>query len=278
MQDLHRLIDRVCDLVSLPDVYMRLKRVLADPDVDLASVAGVLEIDPAVTARLLRVANSPLFGLTCTVDTVSRAVMLLGLQRVHDLVLSTTIATMFKGMRYEAINVYDYWKQSVFRANVARALAQDCGISPPDRVFVLGLLSDIGHLVLYEQLARQMQAVYLHAEEQELPLDEAERHLLGFDYAEVGAALVRRWQMPEIFNKVIGAQISPRADAPYLLETCVIHIANHAAGAEPFDPMACRAALAPVAMETIEPTTLQLTVAREEAAVMVAETLALIYS
>lgn len=276
--DLNRLIDRVCDLVSLPDVYMRLRRALADPKSDLGSVAAILETDPAVAARLLRVANSPLFGFAAKVDSVSRAVTLLGTQRVHDLVLSTTIATMFKGLNYDATNVYQFWKTSVLRASAAKILAQEAGIkSSSDRLFLLGLLSDIGHLVLYEHEARQMQAVYTHSSDKQIPLYQAERDLLGFDYAAVGSQLAERWKMPELFVGVIGEHVTPDQDSSYALETCIVHTA-WAIAVEPFEAEACYASLSPVVLDTLEPTSEQLAALREAAEGMVGETLSLIYS
>ncbi len=278
MLDLNRLIDRVCELVSLPDVYMRLRRALADPTTDLATVATILETDPAVAARLLRVANSPLFGFVAAVDSVARAVTLLGTQRVHDLVLSTTIATMFKGLSYDATNVYSFWKKSVLRANAAKILAREFGIHQSERLFLLGLLSDIGHLVLFEQESRQMQAVFVYSVDRGISLAAAERDLLGFDYATVGSALADRWKMPTLFVNVIAEHLTPNAQSPCFTEASVVHVAMWIAVEGEFDEQACLASLHSAALQVIDPAPGQLIAVREEAVELVADTLSMIYS
>ncbi|MDX2481745.1 MAG: HDOD domain-containing protein, partial [Desulfuromusa sp.] len=88
-------------LFSLPDVYLRLKNILDDQDFAMAEVAVVISHDPAITLRLLRIVNSSLYGFVQKIDTVSRAIILVGVQQVHDIVLATSVAETFKGMSRE---------------------------------------------------------------------------------------------------------------------------------------------------------------------------------
>ena len=95
-------------LVSLPDVYLRLKSVMDDPDSSMGDLADVVGTDPALTARLLRIVNSAYFGLAAEIDTVQRAVNLLGSQEVHDLVLAVSVAQSFAGMAQETIATHAF--------------------------------------------------------------------------------------------------------------------------------------------------------------------------
>jgi len=113
-------------LVSLPDVYLRLKAVLDDPNFNLADVTEVVGTDPALTASLLRIVNSAYFGLGAEIDTVSRAVGLLGMHEVHDLVLTASVAQSFEGMSNEIVDMHQFWRRSVDCAITARELASLC--------------------------------------------------------------------------------------------------------------------------------------------------------
>jgi len=211
-------------LVSLPDVYVRLKAVLDDPDSNLADVADVVGSDPAMTARLLRLVNSAYFGLATEIDTVSRAVSLLGTQEVHDLVLGVSVAQTFDGMSNEVMDVYEFWRRSVACAITSRALAEVCNVLDSERLFVTGLLHDIGHLLMYQFAPKEAQQAIELAATQDIPLHRAERTLLGVDYAQIGAELMRRWRLPQSLREPIECHLEPERSKDYELFTCVLHI------------------------------------------------------
>jgi len=220
-------------LVTLPEVYARLKAVLEDPDFSMADVVEVVSNDPAITARLLRLANSGYFGLATKIDNVARAVSLLGTQEVHDLVLATSVLQSFSGMENEVMDMQRFWRKSVVCAVAAKELAVRCNVLDSDRVFVAGLLSDIGHLFLYQkvpQLALQAQQLYA---ERGIPLYQAERSLIGADYAEVGAKAMRLWELPETILGPTEYHVEPSigGDAAYVAS--IVHIA--AVVADAFD-------------------------------------------
>ena len=103
-------------LISLPDVYFRLRDVLNDPEYCMGDVADVISHDPAMTTRLLRLVNSAYFGLAAKIDTVNRAVSMLGTQQVHDLVLAASVAQTFDGMSNQVMDMSRYWQKSVYCA------------------------------------------------------------------------------------------------------------------------------------------------------------------
>jgi len=220
-------ISQKARLFSLPDVYFRLKAVLDDPNSNLADVAEVVANDPAMTARLLRIVNSAYFGLGTEIDTVSRAVGLLGTQEVHDLVLAASVAKSFEGMSNEVMDMKRFWRQSVTCAITGRELASLCNVLDGERVFVAGLLSDIGHLFIYQLAPQKAQEAIELAEAQGAPLYKAERTLLGVDFARVGAGLMRQWQLPESLCEPTEFQVEPSRSDEYELFTSLVHIASH---------------------------------------------------
>ncbi len=183
-------------LISLPDVYFRLKDILDDSDYNMADVAAVISHDPAMSARLLRLVNSAYFGLAAKIDTVNRAVSMLGTQQVHDLVLAASVAQTFEGIDNQVMDMGRYWEKSVFCAIACKELAVKCNVLDSERVFVAGLLRDIGHLIMFQTVPAQIQQAMQHSRRQGVPLYKVERVLLGIDFAKVGGALMRQWNLP----------------------------------------------------------------------------------
>jgi len=214
-------------LVSLPDVYLRLRSVLDDPNSNLADVADVVGNDPAMATRLLRIVNSAYFGLGNEIDTVSRAVGLLGTQEVHDLVLVTSVANSFEGMSNEVMDMQRFWRQGVRRAITGRELAVLCNVLDGERLFVAGLLCDIGHLYIYQLAPQKAQQAIELAQVQGIPLYKAEQAVLGTDYAQVGAELMRRWQLPQSLWEPTECHVEPTGSQEYELFTSLMHIAVH---------------------------------------------------
>lgn len=219
-------LDDALDLFSLPDLYLRLKAVLEDPDFALEDLAAVIRQDPGMTARLLRMVNSPFFGLGVEIDTVSRAAGLLGAQRVHDLVLATSVADSFAGMSSALMDMDTFWRFSVERAVVCRVLAAQCDIPDAERVFVAGLLSDIGHLVMYQRLPDLAQRALHRSHLECRALYRVERELMGVDYARLGGILLDKWSLPRSLVEPVEYQIEPYHAQSFALETAIVHIAR----------------------------------------------------
>ena len=211
-------------LISLPVVYLRLKELLAQSDYSMADVALVIGQDPALTARLLRLVNSPYFGLAAKIETVFRAVNMLGTQQVHDLALATSVASSFAGMPSESMDMSRFWRRSVFCGLASRQLAKECDVLDSERLFVAGLLRDIGHLIMYQSIPELSQQAMLAAEQRAQPLFLVERELIGIDYARVGGILMRQWQLPGSLRQATEFHVEPHRAVEFPLETCLVHI------------------------------------------------------
>ena len=219
------LVSRTADLVSLPDIYIRLKTVVDDPESSMADVADVVANDPALTARLLKIANSPYFGFPAKITTVARATSLLGTQQIHDLVLATTVAEAFSGIPSELISMQDFWSNSIRCGLLCRRLAQECNVLDSERLFVEGLLHDVGHLIMYQGLPEASAAALLESQQQDKPLFLVERELIGCDYAQVGFALMRSWHFPPGLIESVRYQNEPARAEDFPLEVAIMHIA-----------------------------------------------------
>ena len=213
-------------LTSLPDLYLRLKSVLEDPDFSLANVADIISQDPAITARLLRMVNSPYFGFVSKIETVSRAISMLGTQQVHDLVLATSVAKVFAGLSSKVMDMTAFWRSSVYCAVLSRQLASRCRLLDNERLFVAGLLRDIGHLPMYQSIPELSQEARQRAGTDERPLFRIERDLIGFDYAQVGGTLMQKWAMPRSLWEITRYHTEPAKTREFSLEISIMHIAS----------------------------------------------------
>lgn len=226
MPTAQNLVKESIELISLPDVYIRLRNIINSPDSCMSDVAQVIAHDPAITARLLKLVNSPFFGLVSKVDTMTHAINLLGTQQVHDLVLSTVVIDSFSGFINDSFNIYDFWFNGVYCAVTARLLAYNCHELDTERPFIAGLLHNIGHLVIQQKLPAEAQAAMNLAKEKNMSLYLAEREIMSFDYAQVGAELMREWQLPESLQEITEFHPEPEKASKFSLETAIIHIAQ----------------------------------------------------
>lgn len=214
-------------LKSLPSAYLNIRKVIENPVSSTNDLARAISVDPALTARLLRLVNSPLYGFGSKIETVSRALVILGMQQVHDLALATTVAGMFKSARPQRLNLDNFWRESVYCALAARAIAKLCNVLDSERLFVAGLLHRVGHLVMDELIADAADEARRIAKVENMPLAEVELRALGCNYAQVGGALARRWAMPESLTSAIENHVDPRlAPAPAFAES-IVHVASH---------------------------------------------------
>ncbi len=216
-------------LFSLPDVYLRIRETLNDPDAGLADMAAIITLDPALSARFLRMANSAMFGLRNEVGSVSHAVNLLGAQLIHDVVLATSVAELFDGMEGGHMDVVQFWRESVQLAVTSKATALTLDLPGAETLFLHGLLADIGHMVIYQKLPGLAEQAFERAANSCRPVHLVEREMFGLDHAEVGGALADLWQLPREMADCIRYQYRPEADVVLAQDIAVVNVARFVA-------------------------------------------------
>jgi HD-like signal output (HDOD) protein len=226
MASAQELVQSCSNIFTLPGIYFRVRDVVDNPESTMDDLANALKIDPAISARLLRIVNSPLYGFPKQIDTITRAVNLIGMQAVSDLVTATTIGRTFTGMTTEVMDLSAYWRKSVLSALMAGKIAKACSIEDSERFFIEGLLRDIGHLVLYQTIPQRAQSALVEAGNLSTPLAEVEQAGIGCDYAEVGAELIRSWGMPAQIEQAVRYQLSPDEAGEYRLHASIVHLAG----------------------------------------------------
>ncbi|MCW8947051.1 MAG: HDOD domain-containing protein [Sedimenticola sp.] len=220
-----QLVQDSLTLISLPAAYTRLQEVMTSEDSSMKDVADVVSLDPALAARLLRIANSAYYGLPSQVDTISRAVNILGIQQIHDLALATSVAQAFDGVPNELMDMSTFWYRSVMCGFLARELAKAAGLRAMESLFVRGLLLDIGHLVLYSRFPQESRQALAESGDDLLALFAKERQLIGCDANEVGLELMKSWKLPQSFVDSFAYLQRPENCDDIGKEVAILHIA-----------------------------------------------------
>jgi putative nucleotidyltransferase with HDIG domain len=224
------IIKKIREMPPLSTSALRLMRHLGDDDFGPAEYAAVVEQDPALTMNVLRIVNSPGFGLGTSVSSVRKAVALLGARTVAGIALGSSCPVVFNAPLpgYDAARGA-LWKSSLFAAASARELSARC--KPPlaaDVAFTAGILHDIGKAVIGEYLEDRAAALVKAVTDREAAsFSDAELSLLGADHAEAGYALAKKWQLPEPLLQAIRHHHHPmKADEEHRPLAFCTHLAD----------------------------------------------------
>ncbi len=185
---------------SLPDVVARLQSMLADPEVGLAELGAVVATDPPLAARVLRTANSAVYGLREPVQTVPRAAAVLGVGALRNLVLQVCLMDTFAHLADdEASDLERLWRHSIAAALAAQRLGMRARrrLVDPYDAYTCALLHDLGKLVLFETCRERYIALVQESRRSGNGLFEHERERLGVTHTEVGGLLARAWNLPD---------------------------------------------------------------------------------
>lgn len=212
----------VADLFALPEGYLRVKQLMDSDTASLDEVADVILLDPVLTSKLLKLANSAIYSLPYQVESISKALLVLGKTQVYNLVLSIGIASACSKVDTSAIDLERFWEQSINAALIAKFLAEQCQLKPTDRYYVAGLLHNIGEMVVLNFDARQAnQCQNYNSDVKPWQLQQAE---LGFTYAQCGAELLHLWNLPDSIVEPVALQHSTKFDIKNKAQL-VLHLA-----------------------------------------------------
>jgi len=229
--------DRI-DLVSLPDVALELNTLCDDPTTTAQDIADVIITDAALTARLLQIVNSPFYSFPNEVDTITMAITIVGTTQLRDLAMATLVIQKFNNIPEQLVSPEKFWCHNIACATAARTIVTELGIKQSERVFVAGLLHDIGKLLMY--LAHpdlSFELLELSKARADLDMNQLEETAFGYDHAALGAALMKEWGLPESLIEPVKYHHTPEQAKNFATEASVLHLANMVANEiEPLFP------------------------------------------
>ena len=219
------LVSGIDRLVSLPEVSIKINHMLAQSDYTSAQLADIIGHDPDISARLLRLVNSSFYGLPSKIDTIQRAVTVAGAREIRNIVMATTAVRIFTGIPAELIDMEAFWRHAVTTGVLAQAISEHCHTLHSDRLFVAGMLHDLGRLVIYLTLPDKAREVLYITGGDEWILADTEREVIGFSHTDVGAELFKAWGLPEGFQTIARYHHQPQLAGDHEHDVAIVHIA-----------------------------------------------------
>jgi len=221
-----QMVQDVSTIHSLPMFYSQLSEAIDHPRSSIADIAKIISEDLGLTARILKLANSPLFGYFSKIETITQAVTIIGVLQVRDLALALSVMDVFSGIPESMVNMEQFWRHSLATGLTARLVATSQREASLERFFVAGILHDVGRLVMYIRVPELALELLERCRSTGELLYRAERDLFGFDHADVGGALLRRWKIPaRVAQPVERHHLSQMAEQ-YPREASILHFAD----------------------------------------------------
>jgi len=225
-------LSSIPDLPTLPQVATRLQAEISSPNASAGTISEIIREDPAISIKVLRVSNSPLYGLGKKVTDIRDAVRILGFKEVYNIVLSMSTLNLFKGASH--INYKDFWNHSLSVAFATKAIVDFTGKNSPaieaaklSDLFIAGLLHDIGILVLDQYLPHTYDTVRkAMTQMDDLPLYGLEYECLGISHGEVGEIVLKRWNIPGHITDAVAFHHNPEEVRANKELTEIVHIAD----------------------------------------------------
>ncbi len=205
-----RKIENASDLPSLPSVVNEIIRLANSPRTNASDVGSIIEQDQALTTKVLKLVNSAFYGFPGQIKTVQHAVVIIGFNKVKNVVMSASLFDMTKGRQGRSIDIPQFWLYSLGCAIGARVAIRDLDNNiQPDDAFVAGLIHSLGVIIMDQIFPADYAMVKAVCEEDRITLNQAERKVLGFTSAQVGSWVAEKWRLPKMLNNSIKYSAKP---------------------------------------------------------------------
>jgi HD-like signal output (HDOD) protein len=229
--NLDMLIKSTTGLISLPEIYLKIRELMNDQSSVLDDFAIVVNGDSNLAARVLKIVNSSFYGFPGQISNIARALNFIGIAQLHDLVLSVSAIKAIK-LPNDIIDLHNFWQRSIFCGVFAKRIAEIIKLRDCESCFVIGLLHEIGRLALALNYPDEFQQAQQQSTENNLSLYKIESDSFGFHYGQVGQALMKEWKLPVNFQEITGHHPDLLSAQQFITETAIIHLAHLYAYAE----------------------------------------------
>lgn len=201
------MLSSIEELPTIPEILFHILKILDDPDSGASDLADVVRLDAPLTARILRLANSPYYSTRGDMADIHRCIAVLGYRTIRQVAICVSVATSVVSAAAKAKGKLDYrelWRHSVSTGAISKHLAEMTGYPEPEEVFTAGLLHDLGKFILEIHAPHSYGKVIVSRQEKGLSLVDAEMEAFGFDHAVLGEAFGFSWRFPGVLNRCCG--------------------------------------------------------------------------
>ena len=240
-QDILSRLEQIRNIPTLPVILHKLGAAVQDPNVDSAYIAKIIEDDPSMMARILKVVNSVLYGTQSTIHSLKMVVSRLGFTAVYNVALSTAVFSTFPKNGQNDFNREDFWRHCIYTGIVANILCETCRESlsrryDKDLLHLCGLLHDIGKIIFELSFHEKFLEAIQLSEEKEIFLYQAEQQVIGVDHTHVGEWLGSRWKLaPEVIKVIRWHHAPEKAEEEFRELVCLTNAADHICNVALFD-------------------------------------------
>lgn len=230
-----KLVEEIEDLPTLPDIAKMLSAVVHDPNSSASDVARIISSDSALSAKILKLANSAAYGFSRNISSIQQAVALLGLREIYAFALSVFVIDQFIDAAQFDLKVY--WNHSFRCASLSKLISGGMGTQRTESAFVAGLLHDMGKVVLAMSMSGKQERATSLAPTGETTRVELEERVLGTTHAEVGHLLAEHWFLPPELTSAIRFHHLPELEPESKGLAPIVFLANTFCKAEPLSAM-----------------------------------------
>ena len=203
-------IGNITELPAMPQVASQVMRLIAEPDVRSAEIERVILMDQALSAQILKISNSAIFGMMREVKTLSQAIMTLGLSTIKCVAIASSTKSRYAKGFVDAAHRKLMWEHSMTVAIASGAFARLAKVQLREEAFLAGLLHDVGKTILSMKNPKEYEALLRQAEADDIDCCKLEQVVFGFDHAEIGAAFASHWNLPDSLSQIIRWHHEPK--------------------------------------------------------------------
>jgi putative nucleotidyltransferase with HDIG domain len=211
----------------MPQVVIKIQHLISDLNSDITDLSEIIESDQAVAAKVLKMANSAYYGTSGKISSIHQASVLLGYQTLGEIVtMAGTVDILSGSMPGYGYDSQELWKHSLAVAFSAKIIAERQNKKLIHEAHTAGLIHDVGKIILDGYILENMDQISLYMVQEEKSFLDAERHVFGFDHAQIASEVCRTWKIPEKISLAIGCHHQPSVSNGDEL-SYVLHLADH---------------------------------------------------
>lgn len=213
-------IDKIENLPTIPSILRKILGIIEDPNVSIQKISDFVASDPTLTARILKMVNSPVYGFPGRISSINHAMVILGLNAVKGLLIGVSVFEVMKK------NMVGLWEHSLSSAIYARVISKRKGLEAPEEISVAALLHDIGKVILLIAFKEEYTKILEIAKTRDNFLYELEKEHFGITHAEIGGMVGKKWNFPLKLIEPIMNHHRPQLSKNFEIETSVVHLSN----------------------------------------------------
>jgi len=221
-----RILAQVEDIPTLPTTVAEVLRIVDTPECSAARLSALVLSDPALSARVLRLANSAYYGFPRAISAVLQAVTLLGFATLRNVALSAAVFDLFRPTSGRTLDLEGLWRHSVAVAAASKLVARRIRYTPLEKAFTAGLLHDIGKLIIARYLHSSQERILALVEAEQIPIGDAEQRVLSVSHPAFGAWLAARWSFPPSLVDAIAFHHHPASAEDNLSLAAIVYLGD----------------------------------------------------